>query len=152
VSRAGSGAICACIGLAALSGCGSSSTTQTTTGSSTPAFAVAPYTPQQQRVQQGAKLVVSDGCSACHLNGANPRLAPAFTRLAGHHVRLKDGRTALVDEGFLREALLDPARTEVAGYDPAPMIAALRRLHLQSRPAEVAALVAFIEQVGPETE
>ena len=32
------------------------------------------------------------------------------------------------------------------------MIAAVKRLHLSSQPAQVAALVAFIEQIGPESE
>ncbi len=137
---------------AALAGCGSSSPKQASPTESTPAFATAPYTPQQERVAAGAKLVVADGCSACHLNGSDPKLAPNFTSLAGHRVKLTDGRTALVDERFLRKALLDPRSEELAGYAPAPMIAALRRLHLAQRPSDVAALVAFIEQVGPEPQ
>jgi hypothetical protein len=95
---------------------------------------------------------VADGCSACHLNGTNQKLAPSFTSLAGHKVKLRDGRTALVDEQFLRKGLIDPGSEELAGYPAAPMLAALRRLRLAQRPSDVAALVAFIEQVGPETE
>jgi hypothetical protein len=144
--------------VAALAGCGSQgssspSQSPTTSSSSTPAYAAEPYTPQQQRVEQGAHLVVADGCAACHLEGSHPRLAPSFTSsLAGHRVTLTDGRRALVDERFLREALLHPGRTEVRGYDPAPMLAAVSRLHFASHPSQVAALVAFMEQIGPETE
>jgi hypothetical protein len=146
--------------VAALAGCGSqgssSSSRSPTTPSPTPAYAAEPYTPQQQRVAQGAHLIVADGCSACHLDGGNPRLArlaPSFTSsLAGHRVTLTDGKRALVDERFLREALLHPSRTEVRGYDPAPMLAAVSRLHFASHPSQVAALVAFMEQIGPETE
>lgn len=133
----------------AVAGCGSASSEHAPT--STPAFATTPYTHQQQLVAQGAHLVITDGCTACHLNGANPKLAPSFAKLAGHRVTLKDGRRAVVDEQFLREALEHPASTEIEGYDPAPMIAALRRLHLNARPGEVDALVAFMEQIGPET-
>ncbi len=142
-----------CLALAAaLAGCGSSSPKQASSTESTPAFATAPYTPQQERVAAGAKLVVADGCSACHLNGADQKLAPNFTSLAGHRVKLADGRSALVNERFLRRGLIDPSSEELAGYPAAPMLAALRRLRLAQRPSDVAALVAFIEQVGPETE
>jgi mono/diheme cytochrome c family protein len=145
--------IVACLALAvALAGCGSSTPKRGSSTESAPAFATAPYTPQQELVAAGAKLVVTDGCAACHLNGSDPKLAPSFTSLAGHQVKLKDGGTAVVDERFLRKALLDPSSEELAGYPAAPMIAALRRLRFAQRPAAVSALVAFIEQVGPETE
>jgi hypothetical protein len=58
----------------------------------------------------------------------------------------------LVDERFVREGLLRPRANELAGYDPAPMLAALSRLHLDRQPRQVQALAAFIEQVGPEPE
>jgi hypothetical protein len=148
------GAILACLALTALCGCGAqgSSTQQSATTSSAPAYAAEPYTPQQQRVEQGAHLVITDGCSACHLHAANPSLAPSFTSLAGHRVTLTDGRHVLVDEHFLRDSLLHPSSTQVKGYAAAPMLTALRRLHLANHPSQVAALVAFMEQIGPETE
>lgn len=147
-------AILACMAMAALSGCGAqgSSTQPGATTSSVPTFAAEPYTPQQQRVEKGAHLVVTDGCSACHLNASNPHLAPSFTSLAGHRVTLLDGRHTLVDEQFLRDSLLHPGANEIKDYDPEPMLAALRRLHLDRHPEQVAALVAFMEQIGPETE
>jgi hypothetical protein len=140
---------------AVLSGCGSANSSTTTGGYTTataPAYAAAPYTHQQILVEQGAHLVISDGCSACHLNSAGPRQAPSFTSLAGHRVTLADGGHAVVDGRFLRAALVNPASTELEGYDPKEMIAAVRRLHLQAKPGQVNALVAFMEQIGPETE
>ncbi|HTR72991.1 MAG TPA: hypothetical protein VMG80_05290 [Solirubrobacteraceae bacterium] len=146
-------AILVCLALAGtLAGCGSFSPRPTSSTESTPGFASAPYTPQQEKVAAGAKLVVTDGCSACHLNGSNPKLAPNFTSLAGHRVKLRDGGTALVNERFLHRGLTDPGSEELSGYSAAPMLAALARLHLAQHPSDVAALVAFIEQVGPETE
>lgn len=135
-----------------LVGCGSSSPRRASSTASTPSFASAPYTPQQQRVVAGAKLIVADSCAACHLNGPDSRLAPSFTSLAGHRVQLKDGHSALVNEAFLRRGLLDPESEELSGYASRPMIAALKRLGLARRPGDVADLIAFIEQVGPETE
>ncbi len=139
--------------LLALSGCGSSGTPSTqSSGSPAPSFATEPYTHQQQLVVQGARLVVTDGCSACHLVARTQHAGPSFDSFAGHHVTLADGRSVLVDERFLRDSLLHPAAQPLAGYDPAPMIAAVKRLHLSGQPAQVAALVAFIEQIGPESE
>jgi hypothetical protein len=120
--------------------------------SSQPAYAAAPFTHEQRLVERGAGLYVSDGCSACHAIGARRgSLGPSFAVLAGNQVTLAGGRRVLVDERFLRAALTDPARTEVRGYAPAPMLAAVRRAGLARDPAAVAALAAFIEQIGPET-
>ncbi len=138
--------------LIALSGCGASSA-QNTQASSTSNEAQSvsePFTHQQQLVEQGAHLVVAYGCAACHLAKTNHNLGPSFANFAGHDVTLADGRRLLVDERFLREALLHPEENPIAGYDSAPMVAALRPLHLSSQPEQAAALTAFIEQIGPE--
>jgi cytochrome c oxidase subunit 2 len=139
----------------ALAGCGSSAApgqAQTSSSSSVPAYVIAPFSHEQKLVEQGAHMVVSDGCSVCHLmTGAHPS-APSFLTFAGHHVTLSDGRSVLVDERFMREGLLHPSANELKGYDPTPMLAALAHEHLASHPQEVVALAAFIEQIGPETE
>lgn len=143
-------ALLTCVLLAALSGCGTD--TASSRSASAPAYVSEPFTHQQQLVEQGARLVVADGCSACHLIDSKRSIAPSFSSLAGHRVTLASGRTVLVDERFLREALLHPRRTQIKGYEPGPMLAALRRLHLASHPDQVTALAAFIEQIGPEPE
>ncbi|MGO9247727.1 MAG: hypothetical protein ACLQQB_05265 [Solirubrobacteraceae bacterium] len=147
------GGLIAAAVLLALAGCGSGGATSTqSTVSSIPSFASEPYTHQQQLVLQGAHLVVTDGCSVCHLVAHTQHAGPSFDSFAGHDVMLADRRSVLVDERFLRDSLLHPGAQPLAGYDPAPMIAAVKRLHLSSQPAQVAALVAFIEQIGPESE
>jgi hypothetical protein len=140
--------------LLALSGCGSagSSSGASSHAPSVPSYVTEPFSHEEQLVAQGASLVVADGCAACHLSAKGKPIAPSFASLAGHRVTLTDGRTVLVDERFLHEALLDPRRTLIKGYDPAPMLAALARLRLHSEPGQVDALAAFIEQVGPESE
>jgi hypothetical protein len=138
-----------------LAGCGSSNRQSThgiRNGSSVPAYVTEPFTPEQHLIEQGARLIVADGCASCHLTLSKPAVGPSFSSFAGHRVRLKDGRGVLVDEAFLRSGLIDPRGNELKGYDPAPMIAALARLHLRSEPHRVAALAAFIEQIGPEPE
>jgi Cytochrome c len=109
-----------------------------------------PLTPQQERVQEGARLVVSDGCSACHLAARDQAVGPSFASMASRPVTLSDGRRVRLDEARLREGLERPERLRIRGYDAGAMIAAVRRLDLRVHPADVAALAAFIEQVGPE--
>jgi hypothetical protein len=111
-----------------------------------------PFTHQQQLVVQGARLFVSDGCSACHLGTSKHGVGPSFESFAGHHVTLADGRSVLVNEHFVRETLLDPRANPIEGFDPASMIAAVDRLQLSRHPERVTALAAFIEQIGPEPE
>jgi len=133
-------------------GAQSTSSIRVSTPTSVPGYVTAPFSAEQKLVQEGAHLVVADGCAACHLDAAKAGLAPDFDSFAGHRVRLRDGRSLLVDERYMRAGLLHPRANAIAGYDPAPMLAALARLHLASHPAQVAALAAFIEQVGPEAE
>ena len=137
----------------ALAGCGAggaaSSHSSTSSGLQT---AAEPFTPHQLLIEKGARLVVADGCAACHLAKLKPGVAPSFITFAGHEVALADGRRVLVDERFISEALRNPEESPISGYDPAPMIAAVRRLQLGRQPQQVAALAAFIEQIGPEPE
>jgi cytochrome c5 len=137
----------------ALAGCGAGTASHSASPStaSVPAYATEPPTHEQQLVEQGARLVVADGCAACHLSADARGVGPNFLSFAGHRVRLADGRGVLVDERFVRDGLLHPVANELAGYDPRPMLAALARAHLSASPAAVAALAAFVEQVGPET-
>ncbi len=136
----------------ALAGCGAAATPSVSgsRSSSVPSYVTEPFTHEQQLVQQGARLVVADGCAACHLSASDRSVAPSFSSFAGHRATLADGRRVLVGERFVREGLLRPRSHEIGGYDPAPMLAALARLHLAGQPQQVAALAAFIEQVGPE--
>ncbi|HEY3830645.1 MAG TPA: hypothetical protein VGL57_15760 [Solirubrobacteraceae bacterium] len=151
--RARGGVLLAGLALTPLAGCGTAGRSRASGTSGTEAsYAAAPFTRQERLVEQGARLYVGDGCSACHsIATRRGRLGPSFAVLAGNRVTLRNGRQVLVDERFLHTALTDPARTEVRGYAPAPMLAAVRRLGLARHPAAVAALAAFIEQIGPET-
>jgi cytochrome c2 len=139
-----------------LAGCGSSGPSSGSgsgsgsSSSSVPAYVTAPFTHEERLVEQGARLAVADGCTACHLVGKSKSVGPDFAGLAGHAVTLADGRRVLVDERFLREGLEHPERAELKGYGAAPMLAAVKRLHLAAEPDQVAALAAFIEQIGPE--
>jgi cytochrome c5 len=135
-----------------LVGCGTNraTTSEPSLAATEPSYVSEPFTHEQQLVEQGARLVVTDGCSACHLSPAGHRIAPSFASFAGHRVTLTDGRRVVVNERFVREALEHPGLTTIKGYDPSLMLEALRRRHLPSHPQQIEALAAFIEQIGPE--
>jgi hypothetical protein len=145
-------ALLASIALISLSGCGTTKGADTVR-SATPReshYTPEPLTHEQKLVEQGARLVVADGCSACHLPKSGQSVGPSFYSFAGQEVTLEGRRRVLVNERFLREGILHPGRNSIRGYDPAPMLAAMRRLHLIAQPQQVSELIAFIEQVGPE--
>lgn len=150
--RAPSCGAAAAIILLLLTGCGTrpQMDSQGAPTSNEPSYVSEPFTHQQQLIEQGARLVVTDGCSACHLTPAGRRIAPSFANLAGHRVTLTDGRRVLVDEHLLREALRNPDHIQIKGYDAALMREAITHLRLASHPHQIAALAAFIEQIGPE--
>ena len=134
-----------------LAGCsGSGHGNEAISSASPPSYVTTPFSHEQALVEAGASLIVSDGCSACHLSGAAGGAAPSFTHLAGHRVRLTDGRRLLVDEALIREALRRPASIVIAGYNSGPMVRAVERAGLPAHPEQIAELAAFIEQVGPE--
>jgi len=56
------------------------------------------------------------GCDGCHGAQATVR-APKLEGLFGRSVELRDGRSVLADERFIRDAVLLPNRDVPAGYD-----------------------------------
>lgn len=134
-------------GLAA-GGCGHGAPSTAQPTSAVPAYVEAPFTREQQLVDTGARLIIADRCSACHLTSTGRGIAPSFESLAGHRVTLTDGLSVTVDERQIAQALRAPSSVAIKGYDATLMVRALRRVHLSA--GDVAALAAFIEQIGPE--
>lgn len=138
--------------LVSLAGCGTSGkpSNRGSSSANVPTYASEPFSAQQRLIEQGAHLVVSDGCSACHLMATARNTAPSFASFAGHRFTLTNGRSVIVNERFVTEALLHPDTPPIKGFDPAPMLQATKHLNLPAHPQQVAALAAFIEQIGPE--
>jgi cytochrome c oxidase subunit 2 len=66
---------------------------------------------------RGAQRFRELGCEGCH--GAQAAVhAPQLAGLFGTEVKLRDGRSVLADERFIRDALLLPNRDVPAGYEP----------------------------------
>ena len=67
--------------------------------------------------QQGERLFGQYGCSTCHQlegQGRGPNLRGVY----GSRISLADGRSAIVDDAFIRESILNPNAHIVAGYKP----------------------------------
>jgi cytochrome c oxidase subunit 2 len=62
----------------------------------------------------GARLYEQYACITCHGTGKGP----AFNDLYGSQVSLRDGKTVLADEEYLRDSILFPSAKIVAGYEP----------------------------------
>lgn len=64
-------------------------------------------------VERGRALFSSAGCAACH---ADARVAPPLAEIYGRVVRLEGGATAMADDAYVRESILDPSARVAAGY------------------------------------
>lgn len=113
-----------------------STTPQTTTA--------APASPAQ-RVALGKRLFTADGCASCHSLNGSAGAGPTVKGLAGSTVTLGNGQTVQADDHYLETAITDPDAQVVKGYSAGIMSGAVKSFDLTSKPADVAALVAFIK-------
>jgi len=67
--------------------------------------------------QNGERLFASMGCNACHSGNAAAR-GPSLAGVYGSKLRLSNGSEVLVNEAFLRDAILNPSQHAMAGYAP----------------------------------
>ncbi|MBN8874369.1 MAG: cytochrome c oxidase subunit II [Rhodospirillales bacterium] len=94
--------------------------------------------------QQGAPLFIRYGCSGCHSGNGTVR-APSLAGLYGSPVPLSDGSVTTADDRYLRDAILQPKRQVVAGFDPVmPSFAGV------IPEEDLIRLIAFIQSLSPE--
>ena len=67
-------------------------------------------------VSAGETLFQSYGCLSCHRQGATVK-APSLDGLFGKPVPLAGGGTAVASESFIRDMILEPGKTKIAGYE-----------------------------------
>jgi cytochrome c oxidase subunit 2 len=92
---------------------------------------------------EGRKLFLHYQCASCHSADARAR-APVLEELFGQQVRLRDGRTVLADETYLRESILQPDAKIVAGFEPI-----MPTYQGQIDEEDIIKLIAFIKGLGP---
>ncbi len=67
--------------------------------------------------ERGAKLFEDLACSTCHLDSGQGR-GPSLKDIVGRAVEFTDGSTGTVDEGYLRESILNSQAKVVKGFTP----------------------------------
>ena len=72
--------------------------------------------PAAEPPSQALALLQAKGCTACHSLDGKPAVGPTFSRLYGKTEELADGSRVTVDEAYLRESMLEPAKRLVKGY------------------------------------
>ncbi len=91
---------------------------------------------------KGMALYSSLGCNGCHSLNGSPGAGPTFKGLADSNVQLADGTTVTADDPYLLEAIDDPDKQIVKGYQPGIMSAAIKPQSVAQ--ADAKALVEFI--------
>ena len=76
--------------------------------------AVAAATPEGR----GERLVVQNGCAACHSIDGSKGIGPTWWNLFGSQVTLGDGSIVTADEAYLTESILNPTLKVVKGFQP----------------------------------
>jgi cytochrome c oxidase subunit 2 len=92
---------------------------------------------------EGRKTFLKYRCLSCHSADENAR-APVLEALYGKPVHLRDGRTVIADEGYIRESIYDPGAKIVAGYDNI-----MPTFRGQVSEEEIIQLIAFIRSLRP---
>ena len=67
--------------------------------------------------QNGERLFTEHACVTCHKRDSTGR-GPSLYGLYGSKVALADGRTAIADENYLRESIMNSQTRVVQGYQP----------------------------------
>jgi cytochrome c oxidase subunit 2 len=92
-------------------------------------------------LEKGRLLVEKYGCSACHSQDGSTSLGPGWKGLYGRTEQFADGTSALVDEAYVKESILDPKARLVQGYPPVMVAYTLTE-------DELGAVVALIKSLG----
>jgi cytochrome c oxidase subunit 2 len=71
----------------------------------------------QSLAQNGERLFASMGCNSCH-NGTAAARGPSLAGVYGSKLTLTDGRQILVDDAYIRDAILNPSEHVTAGFAP----------------------------------
>lgn len=71
----------------------------------------------------GKKVLEAKACIACHSLDGSAMVGPTFLNIWGRREEMADGTFITVDEEYIREAISDPQKKVVKGYQvPMPMM------------------------------
>lgn len=99
----------------------------------------AAYAAAQTPEAKGELLIKSNGCTGCHSVTGAKLVGPTWKGLFGSQVQLSDGTTVTADEAFIKQSILEPSATIVAGFESASVMPSYSFTE-----EELANIVAFI--------
>src|SRR5271156_2507390 len=92
----------------------------------------------------GGHIFSNLGCATCHTpNGAGR--GPSLAGVYGKREKLKNGDTRVVDEAFLRQAIVNPNSVVLPNYPPI-----MPTFQGQINEEQVLQLIAYVKALGPE--
>lgn len=107
----------------------------------------APQLPQTA-AERGLALVTANACIACHALNGSRGIGPSWLEgtgsIYGTTRTFNDGSSAVVDDTYLRRAMLEPAAQVVQGFDSIMLPAAVTE-------EQIADIIAFIKELGSAT-
>ena len=68
--------------------------------------------------EAGAQVFRTRGCLQCHSVEGKANVGPAMNAVFGSTVPTREGARLVADENYIRESILDPAASVVAGFEP----------------------------------
>jgi cytochrome c oxidase subunit II len=93
--------------------------------------------------QRGERLFSELACNTCHLDTGKGR-GPSLSNIVGKPVELADGSTVTVDEGYLRESIINSQAKIVKGFQP--LMPAFQGLVSEDN---LVALVEYVKSLSP---
>jgi cytochrome c oxidase subunit 2 len=99
------------------------------------------YSAEGSLAMQGRQVFLKHRCLSCHSADEQAR-APLLENLYGATVPLRDGRTAMADENYLRESIINPSAKIIAGHSDI-----MPSFQGQVTEEEILALIAFIRSL-----
>lgn len=93
--------------------------------------------------ERGERLFSELACNTCHLDNGKGR-GPSLQNIVGKPVELADGSTTVVDEGYLRESIINSQAKIVKGFQP--LMPAFQGLVSEDN---LVALVEYVKTLSP---
>jgi cytochrome c oxidase subunit 2 len=93
--------------------------------------------------ERGERLFGELACNTCHLPDGKGR-GPSLQNIVGKPVELADGSTTIVDEGYLRESIINSQAKIVRGFQP--LMPAFQGLVSEDN---LVALVEYVKTLSP---
>lgn len=94
-------------------------------------------------VEFGAKMFVAKGCNACHSIDGSAKIGPSFANIWGKTHKFVGGNTKVVDDNYIRDSVMEPAKDVVEGYQPV-----MPSFKGQLNDQQVEALIEYIKSLG----